>query len=271
MKYKVSLLVLVGMLFAASSAFAAVQYYSLKNHHGEVIYQERPGNEFPSRPLTEEERLRVHIANEAWVKEMKPGEAAAIYVVPHNPNHELDIRSNPHQVNSLSAFRGMIHDPAITVPDELGGYAFQSASVHMTRKTDATPLTPEEKASMAEQLREQALAAGKEYAIMPLGFADTFWNAIGIYKKGGNEIALQLINLGKEGSLTQYLNDEIDAAKTKDKINGLEVVVSQWKGSSSITWVQETPEGNRYSCILSTRAGEVGLKELTDIAKSYIR
>ena len=54
-------------------------------------------------------------------------------------------------------------------------------------------------------------------------------------------------------------------------IHNVEVVVSQWKGSSSLTWVQETPEGNRYSYILSTRKGEISLKELTDIAKSYIR
>lgn len=271
MKHKVGLLVLAGMLFTVSSAFAAVQYYTLKNDKGEVLYQEKHGH-LPSSVYSEEEMKRVHIMNEVWTKVLKPGEAAAIYVVPNNPDHELYIKSTPHQVKKMVDVRKMVHDPDLVIPDVLAGrYKFASASIHMNSKTDIKPLTPKQEADIAEQLRKKAIASQKDYAIMPIEFTDTFWKADITYKQGNKEITLTFMNLGKEGSMTFYRGEQ--QTSNKVKINNIDVIQTLRNNGSSdeLTWVKELPNGQRYGYFLRPGLGDISEKEFMEIAKSYIK
>lgn len=275
MKYKVGLLALAGMLLTASTGFAAIQYYTLQNEKGETVYEEKNAQDFPERPqVTEEEYKRVHISNKVWTDEIGPGEAAAIYVVPHNPDRKIDIRANPLDVNNLADLRSMIKDPSVTIPDELtGSYTFETGSIQMFMQNDITPLTEEERTTIAKQLHEEAVASGKDYATMPVPLADTFWRVTSTYKKGDLGVDLRVVNLGPDGTLTTYWNDETQVTKKKLNINQVEVIQTNWLSSNSVSldWVAELPDGTRHAYTLATLDQQVTEDELIQIAEAYIR
>lgn len=274
MKYKIGVLALAGMLFTASTGFAAIQYYTLQNGKGETVYEEKSTPEFPKSEVTEEEYKRIHISNKVWTQEIGPGEAAAIYVVPHNPDQKIDIRANPQNVKNIASVRTMINDPAVVMPDELtGSYMFETASVQMFMQNDITPLTEEERTAIAKQLHEEAVASGKDYAMMPVPLADTFWRVTSTYKKGEQGIDLQVINLGPDGTLTSYWDHEPQVIKKKLTINDVQVIQTNWVslGSVSLDWVVELPGGTRHAYTLTAKDQQISEDELIQIAESYIK
>lgn len=157
-KYKVSLLVLAGMLLTASTGMAMVQYNTLKNKEGEVVYQVKPLKESPpAKQLSEEEKKRFRKIFEIEDTVLKNGEAALIYVVPNNPKHEAELRGKPAIFDNLSQFRNKITDKSVKIADSLNGnYKFKKARVLFRTVMDVSPPAPEEKAATAEKLRKQA-------------------------------------------------------------------------------------------------------------------
>lgn len=184
-KYKVSLLVLAGMLLTVSSGFAAVKYHSLKNSHGEVVYQEKSISEAPAiANYSDKERKRISIANQAYDK-LDKGTAMLIYVASHNPDHQLDMRFTPFIFQNAADLRKKVNNSDIKLLDKIeGDYTFEWAEAFMSPITDVKPLTSEEEADIAEKLRQKALASNTDYAMMPIEFADDFRHIRSFYKQG---------------------------------------------------------------------------------------
>ena len=164
MKYKVSILLMAGMLLTASTGFAAVQYHSLTNSKGKFFMRRNRTLRRLHQKLFKKELNRIHLMNTIWDEQIKPGEAAIISVVPDNPKHVIDIKSTPHAVKDFAKLQSMVNVPGLPLAKELSGsgtYTFKNASVHMERETDVTPLTEQEKADIAKScLKSQSLREG---------------------------------------------------------------------------------------------------------------
>ncbi|MGG4103963.1 DUF4367 domain-containing protein [Paenibacillus lautus] len=276
-KNKVSILLITGMLLTASTGFAAVKYHSLTNGQGEVVYEEKSKAESPSpKNYSKEELNRIHLMNTIWDEQIKPGEAAIIYVVPDNPKHAIDIKSTPHAVKDFAKLQSMVNVPGLPLAKELSGsgtYTFNNASVHMERETDVNPLTEQEKVNIAKKLLEKAKASGKDYALMPVKFTDNFWISTVYYTSDKKEVSLTILNNGDHGSVTSYWDDNSDMINRKIKINGQDVLQKTWNGGSSaqLDWAYEEPTtGHRYMLRLSSAKGEIAAEELIRIANTII-
>lgn len=276
-KYKVSILLVAGMLLTASTGFAAVQYHSLTNSKGEVLYEEKSDAQAPSpKNYSQKELNRIHLMNTIWDEQIKPGEAAIIYVVPDNPKHVIDIKSNPHAIEDFAKLQSMVNVPGLPLAKELSGsgtYTFKNASVHMERETDANPLTEQEKADIAKKLLEKAKASGEDYALMPVKFTDQFWLSTVYYTSDNKEVSLTILNNGDQGSVTSYWDDNMGMINRKIEINGQDVLQKTWNGESpaQLDWAYEEPTtGHRYMLTLRSTQGEIAAEELIRIAKTII-
>lgn len=278
-KNKVSILLIAGMLLTASTGFAAVKYHSLTNGKGEVVYEEKSNAESPPlKDYSTEELDRIHLMNTVWDEQIKPGEAAAIYIVPNNPNHVIDIKSTPHAVKDFDKLTSMVNVPGVPLAKELSTsasnkYTFKNASVHMERETDAKPLTEQEKADIAKKLLAKAKSSGKDYALMPVQFTDNFWLSTVHYISGSKEIALTILNNGDHGSVTSYWDENMDMINRKIEINGQDVLQKTWNDGSvaQLDWAYEDPStGHHYMYTLSSTEGEVAAEELIRIAETII-
>ncbi|MEC0254688.1 hypothetical protein PAEVO_50420 [Paenibacillus sp. GM2FR] len=279
-KNKVSILLITGMLLTASTGFAAVKYHSLTNGKGEVVYEEKSNAESPSRKdYSKEELNRIHLMNTIWDEQIKPGEAAIIYVVPDNPKHAIDIKSTPHAVKDFAKLQSMVNVPGLPLAKELSGsgtYTFNNASVHMERETDVNPLTEQEKADIAKKLLEKAKASGKDYALMPVKFTDQFWLSTVYYASGNKKVSLTILNNGDHGSVTSYWDESTGMTSRKIEINGQDVLQKTWNGGNSaqlaqLDWVYEEPTtGHHYMFSLNATTGDIAAEELIRIAKTII-
>ncbi|CAH8249076.1 sigma-70 family RNA polymerase sigma factor [Paenibacillus melissococcoides] len=106
-------------------------------------------------------------------KLLKNGEAALIYVVPHNPKHIAELRFKPANFQNLSQLRGQMADNSLTIPESVNGnYKFNKAKVLFKSVLDMNPPSAKEKTAMEEKLRKQDEESNKEYAIMPVEMSD---------------------------------------------------------------------------------------------------
>lgn len=274
-KYKVSLLVLAGMLLTVSSGFAAVKYHSLKNSQGEVVYQEKSISEAPAiANYTDEERKRISIANQAY-DNLDKGTAMLIYVTSHNPGQQLDMRFTPFIFKNAADLRKKVNNLDIKLLDKIeGDYTFAWGEAFMSPITDVKPLTSEEEAAIAEKLRKEALASNTDYAMMPIEFADDFRHIRSFYKQGDKEIAVTTVNYGVgHGTATSYWDDQLDLIKEKITVKGIEMIYT--KGSdgspSGINWVdQDAKTGQTYGYTVSVWEGNVTEQELLNVVNMYL-
>lgn len=275
MKYKKSMFILAGTLLTVSTGFAAAQYQSLTNNKGEIIYEEKPfaesPNANPKKVYTEEEKQRLHRMNEVWFNEIKPGEVAAIYIVPNNPNHVIDIKTTPHEIKDFAKLKTMVKVPGMPLPETLSGsetYTFNNASVFMLNETDFTPLTKQEQADMAKQLLAKAQASGKDFALMPLEFTDTFWTTRMFYSSGDRKITLSILNNRDQGSITLYRNEKIKSTSQKIKIHGREVLKSDGD-TPELNWIYDDPSTG-YTYLYTLALWGDNTDDLTRIAEAII-
>ncbi|MBH5319521.1 hypothetical protein I6N90_17125 [Paenibacillus sp. GSMTC-2017] len=268
-KYKVSLLVAVAMLMTASTAFAMIQYQSIKNKQGEVVFETGPLNEAPR--LTEDERQR-------WIKTrilgdaiLKDGSAAFFYIVPHNPNMEIDLRNKPFLFTDVSALREKVTDKSVTIRDSLGeNYTFKSAKVFFEPVALLNPQTPEEKAAIAEKLKKQAEQSKKDYAMLPLELSDRFFHLNTTYQKQKNEINVT-INYSR-GVPTAHYDEQMNIKQEKIQVNGVDMLYSvSNEGFKDLTWIVEIPGSKlNYLYNIVTSADDITKEDMKKIAESYM-
>lgn len=266
-KYKVSFLILLGALLTASTGFAAVKYQSLTSESGKVLFEEKPFTHTEDK-RTEEEYNRISRMNEIWVNKFKPGQLAFIYVVPNNPNQEIDLKGTAHEITSFNELQKMVKIPDKPLLKEISAnnkYKFKNASVHMEHGVDIYKLSDEEKKEIANKLLAEAQANGQDYALMPVPFKDDFWLANINYVSGKKEFTLQIIHATSVSASTQNKKN----VSEKIKING-EDVIKKTDGKELI-WAYEAPKAKTaYVYSLRTNKGEVSDEELIEVAKQII-
>jgi hypothetical protein len=274
LKYKAGLLIAAGMLLTVSTAFGAVKYFSLKNQQGEVVYEVKPLKEAPNGETTEEERQRMVRSRELGDELLKAGMAALFYIVPNNPNHELDTRFKPMNFNDLSALSNKMAKYPVKLPDSvLKTYHFKDASVYFEPVTDVNPPSPEEKAEIVKKLQQQAKLSGKDYGMMPVKLSDKLLSISVVYKNGKDEIMTRIADIGAGNQVTGYVDEKINFDQEKIVINGVETMYTTVNGDpSTIEWVVEVPgSGLRYAYMIHSKKGDLTKEQLIEIAESYLK
>lgn len=273
MKYKVSFLLLLGALLTASTGFAAVKYQSITSESGKVLFEQKPVIHQKSNH-TEEEYKRISQMNEIFVNKIKPGELAFIYVVPNNPNQEIDLRAKSHEITSFNELKKMVRIPSRPLSKELLGnnkFKFKDASVHMEHGVDIYKLSEQEKKEIASKLLAEAHANRRDYALMPVPFKDDFWLTTINYVSEKEEFSLTILN-AKEHSVTAGRENEMNFTSNKIKINGEDVIQTKYNGvTDELIWAYEDPNTKYvYTYNLRASQGNFSDEELLDIAKQII-
>lgn len=269
MKHKISLMVAAGMLLTASTGFAAVQYQSLKNNQGEVVYQVKPAQEFTA--YEEEEVQRLTISRELGEELLAPGTAAIFYILDHNPDGKLDTRYQPVEYTDLSSLRIKLSGESLTLADALpGGYEFKEAAASFAPVTLLNPPTADEEAAIAGQLRKQAEAAGRSYGMMPVELSDQILNLTAVYKQGEQEI--QVTATRSEGEFTAYVDEKVEFTAEKLVTGGTEMIYTKYKGGNSLTWSEEIPgSGQTYQYQIDEMSGQfLSKEEMIALAKPLL-
>lgn len=274
-KYKVSLLVLAGMLLTASTGFATVQYQSLKNKEGEIVYQVKPLKEAPhsKQKRSEEDILRFRKIFELEDKLLKNGEAALIYVVPHNSKHKAELRFKPAIFQNLSQLRGKIADKSITIPERVNGdYKFKQATVLFKSVLDVNPPSAKEEAAIAEKLRKQAEESNKEYAIMPVEMSDQIFHISLEYKNGKDKIDVIIRSSGDNQPSMHYIDEKIDFKQQKIDVKGVEMLYTDYSSSHEIAWVYESPDKKqKHTYKIQANTDKVSKEDMIKIAEAYLK
>jgi len=249
-KYKVSILVAIGLLASITTGYAAVQYYDLKNPQGEVIYQEKDSSKTNVKLVDElDANEEAYEAKRREVEEnLAPGTAVVAYIVPNNPNKQVAILSRPLTFTDPLSMREKVANKVV-VPETLpGGFAFKSGSVEFG--IDAV--------YNKEALYQQAQTSKKEYVLLPLKLKDQFDYVNMTYKAGESYVDVYISNFEGMEDNTVYVVDPGNGSKVKLKVGEMEVLYSEEdrgdRVDKEIMWVMEV-EGKkvRYEVLSSSQ------------------
>lgn len=274
MKHKVKLLVVAGALLTVSTGLAAVKYQSLENKQGNVVYQFKPLQE-AGYHYEEEDRQRLIMSRDLGEKLLKEGSAALFYIAEHNPNNELDVRFKPFSFTDASALRAKLSNTPVTVLEKLqGGYGFERGEAFFQPEYSVNPPDPEEKAAMAEKLKQEAKASNNEYAMMPVELSDELLHVHAVYKNGNQAVNVTVVNFnGDESAYTAYMDENIGFSQEKIAVKDVDMIYTKYtNGGGSLVWVDENSEtGQKYGYTIESGAKEIGKEELIQIAESYLK
>lgn len=249
-KYKVSILVAIGLLASITTGYAAVQYYDLKNPQGDVIYQEKDSSKTNVKLVDElDANEEAYEAKRREVEEnLAPGTAVVAYIVPNNPNKQVTILSRPLTFTDPLSMREKVANKVV-VPETLPeGFAFKSGSVEFG--IDAV--------YNKEALYQQAQTSKKEYVLLPLKLKDQFDYVNMTYKAGESYVDVYISNFEGMEDNTVYVVDPGNGSKVKLKVGEMEVLYSEEdrgdRVDKEIMWVMEV-EGKkvRYEVLSSSQ------------------
>lgn len=202
------------------------------------------------------------------MSKIKPGQLAFIYVVPNNPNQEIELKGTAHEITSFNELQKMVRIPNKPLSKEISAnnkYKFKDASVHMEHGVDIYKLSDEEKKEIASKLLAEAQANGQDYALMPVPFKDEFWHADINYVSGKKEFRLEIIH----ATSVSFSYGEGENVSEKIKINGVDVI--KRNDLKELIWAYEAPETKKaYVYSLRVPNGKISDEELLDIAKQII-
>lgn len=272
-KYKVALTAFVGMMLMASTGYAAVQYHSLKNKDGEVVYETKSTKEFGKTESKDEiERFKAFF--ELKEKVLKNGEAGLFYMVANNPNHQTDLGTKVTSFHNLSQLRDKITDKSIKIPDSVNGnYTFKQAEVMFRNAQEVNPPSSEEKKIMAEKLRKQAEESNQGYAMMPVEMTDQFFLLFATYQNGEDKIGVNITNLSGKSNPTTYIDEKVEFKQEKVQVKGVEMLHTEFGPSQwhELKWVYESPDKKvKYAYTISGDINKVSKETLMKIAESYL-
>ncbi|WNS42405.1 DUF4367 domain-containing protein [Paenibacillus sp. MMS20-IR301] len=265
LKYKISLLVTAGLLLTASTGFAAVQYQSLKNRQGELVYQVKPAQEFPA--FEEEELQRLNLSRELGEELLAPGTAAIFYILEHNPDGKLDTQNKPVNYSDLASLRTKLSGQDLALAGTLpGGYKFQEAAAYFEPVTPAT----DEEAAIADQLRKQAEAAGRSYGMMPVRLSDQILNVTAVYKQGDQEVTVTARRA--TGVSTAYVDEQVDFTAEKVTAGDTQMIYTKYKGGNSLSWSLDIPGSDEtYQYQLDEMSGQfLSKEEMIALAEPFL-
>ncbi|MGO4790957.1 hypothetical protein AB4124_26460 [Paenibacillus sp. 2KB_20] len=273
-KYKVALTAFVGMMLMASTGYAAVQYHSLNNKDGEVVYETKSTKDY-GKTESKDEIERYKAFHELKDKMLKNGEAGLFYMVANNPNHETILGTKVTIFQDLSQLRDKITDKSIKIADKVNGnYTFQKADVMFKNAQEVNPPSSEENKKMAEKLRKQAEESNKGYAMMPVEMTDQFFILNATYQNGEDKIGVNITNLTGKSDPTTYIDEKVEFKQEKIQVKGVEMLHTEFGPSQwhELKWVYESPDKKvKYVYSIDGDMNKVSKETLMKIAESYLK
>ncbi|AIQ35945.1 hypothetical protein [Paenibacillus sp. FSL R5-0345] len=273
MKYKVALTACVGMMLMASTGYAAVQYHSLKNKDGKVVYETKSTKDYV-KTESKDETARFRAFYELKDKVLKYGEAGLFYMVANNPNHETILGTKVTVFQDLSQLREKITDKSIKIADKVNGnYTFQKADVIFKNAQEVNPPSSEEKKKMAEKLRKQAEESNQGYAMMPVEMTDQFFLLFATYQNGEDKIGVDITNLSGKSDSTMYIDENVEFKQEKVQVKGVEMLHTEFTPSQTheLKWVYESPDKKvKYAYTLRGDINKVSKETLMKLAEGYL-
>ncbi|MBT2762730.1 hypothetical protein [Paenibacillus sp. ISL-20] len=273
-KYKVALTAFVGMMLMASTGYAAVQYHSLNNKDGEVVYETKSTKDY-GKTESKDEVERYKAFYELKDKVLKNGEAGLFYVAANNPNHQTDLGTKVTSFDNLTQLRDKITDKSVKIPDSVNGnYKFKQADVLFKNAQQVNPPSPEEQKALAEKLRKQAEASKKGYAMMPVEVTDQLFLLNVTYQNGEDKIGVDITNLsGKYSNPTTYIDENVQFKQEKVQVKGVEMLHTEFSFSQGreLKWVYESPDKKvKYVYTINGDMNKVSKETLMEIAEGYL-
>ncbi|MGG3281061.1 hypothetical protein [Paenibacillus solani] len=273
MKYKVALTAFVGMMLMASTGYAAVQYHSLTNKDGEVVYETKSTQEY-GKTESKDEIERYKVFYELKDKVLKNGEAGLFYMVANNPNHETILGTKVTNFQDLSQLRDKITDKSIKIADKVNGnYTFQKADVIFKNAQEVNPPSSEEKKRVEEKLRKQAEESNKGYAMMPVEMTDQLSLLNVTYQNGEDEIVVMINNLSGKSAPIGYIDEKVEFKQEKVQVKGVEMLHTEFGPSQwhELKWVYESPDKKvKYAYSISGDLNKVSKETLMKLAEGYL-
>ncbi|PSJ97383.1 hypothetical protein C7R93_08635 [Brevibacillus fortis] len=234
-KYKVSILVAIGLIASISSGYAAVQYYQLKSPQGEVLYLEKDVKESGAKTVKEPDQEMDAFLNKRWEIEdnMEPGTVAAVYIVPHNPQKQIVTMTAPFEYMTLADVQKKVGDQ-IFLPETLpGGHAFLDARFEFGIKNEY------DKAALYQKAEKEK----KEYVMQPLAWTNELEYLYTTYQSGKSYINLNITNYEGVQESTTYEANLDQQKKEVVKVGQIEVLYTEEakkdQTDKSIVWVVE--------------------------------
>jgi len=267
-KYKVSILVAIGLIASLTTGYAAVQYYQLKNEKGEVLYQEKDISQFDSKSeiVQELDPETEKYDNKRWEIEssLEPGTAAALYIAVHNPTKVIEKSFNPFAFSTLADLRQKLGNQ-IFVPETLpGGFTFSDAALTFGIKEEFDK----------EALYKKAEQEKKEYVIQPLEWTNEMDRLMATYKSGENSIHLNIRNYEGVEDSTTYIVDLDQQKKQVVKVGQIEVLYTEETRKDrvykSIVWVVEI-SGKKIQYEVSSRGNTLTKDNISQFVNAVIQ
>lgn len=272
-KYKVALTAFVGMMLMATTGYAAVQYHSLTNKDGEVVYETKSTTAY-EKTESKDKVKRFEAFYDLKEKLLKNGQAALFYVAANNPNHLTDLGTKSTSFYNLSQLRDAITDQSIQVADVINGeYTYQKAEVYFKSAYDVNPPSLQEKEDMAKKLRDQAEKSNQGYAMMPVEMTDEVAHLSVTYQNGEDKIEVAINNLTGKSDPTSYIDENVEFTQEKLHVKGVEMLQTEFGPSRAVElqWIYESPDkSQRYSYTVLANADQVSKETLIKIAESYL-
>ncbi|MBW5469023.1 hypothetical protein GPJ61_14245 [Brevibacillus formosus] len=267
-KYKVSILVAIGLIASISSGYAAVQYYQLKSPQGEVLYQEKDISQYEgkSKIVKEVDPETDALYNKRWEIEdsLEPGTAAALYIVANNPKKLVFTVSTPFSYTTLADVQKKVGE-GIVVPKTLpGGFTFLDAQLANDIKNQYDK----------EALYKQAEKEKKEFVMQPLEWMNELDYMYATYKdSAGSYLNFNITNYEDVEGNTTYVVDLDNQKKEVIKVGKIEVLYTEEarkdQVSKRIVWVTEA-SGKKLQYEISTDGDKLNKDTISEFVHAVV-
>ncbi|MFF0830906.1 hypothetical protein ACFYU8_29345 [Brevibacillus sp. NPDC003359] len=270
-KYKVSILVAIGLIASLTTGYAAVQYYQLKNEKGEVLYEEKDISQYQGKAKIgkELEPEMEKYYDKRWEIEdtLEPGNAAALYIAVYNPKKTVERVSRPFEFATLTDLRKKMGE-GVYVPEMLpGGYTFLDARFANGIQFDYEKYDN-------EALYKQAEKEKKEFVMQPLEWTNELDYLYATYKDSeGSYLYFHITNYEDVVGNTSYIVGFDKQKKEVIKVGNTEVLYTEeakkdWV-SKRIVWVTEA-SGKKLQYEVSTHGDKLNKNTISQFVDAVV-
>ncbi|MFM1655417.1 hypothetical protein ACI7RC_25465 [Brevibacillus sp. B_LB10_24] len=264
MKYRVSIIVCLGLMLMGTTGFAAIKVYELHNEEGKVIYQEKNITESSTPVKTPDKEMQAFTSKMTEIDEsLQPGTAAAVYIKENNPKKRVVTLSKPFIYKELHSLQQKLGNHLIVKNVLPGGYLFDGAIVDYFVKQE---YNKDELYALAEKTNE-------EYVLKPLSFTNSISTVEISYRKENDSVLVKMEPFDDVENNTVY-QANMDQKKTeKITIKQTEALFSEQANQDGIEkeirWVQNI-NGVPFLFTVQTRAENTSKDSLIQVMESLL-
>ncbi|MCM3077703.1 RNA polymerase sigma factor [Brevibacillus invocatus] len=255
----------VGLLASVTTAYAAVEYFQLKNEQGEVIYQEKDAAEAPNTIIQDPDgTMLAFMQKRAEVEEqMAPGTVAAVYIKEHNPKKSVDTIIKPFEFAKLEDMQQEVGGQ-FEIPQGLpGGFAFAAGSVEYEVDRDYDK----------EELYKLAEATDQDFVQLPLQWTDQLSHITVTYTAGEESIRVAVTNIEGVADNTVYYVNQDQRKTEKVVVDQIEALYAEQPMRETvlkdIVWVTEDT-GAKLEYRISTQSPKWDVEAAKKMMKEFL-